>query len=166
MKRNIGWIGNFLGSGSMVMVENGFRELDRVLRMNKTKKRNQPPSQRENKAVMGVCKVFRVIYPSSNFIYFAYTYFKKPFFWKETHALHFQKLSSDFKAILRGCTLRETCEVSIDQSIYKKRLKRSWRNLMLFSYSTIEDIFLQLTKELLRWQVTVYESGCVIFISS
>lgn len=37
---------------------------------------------------------------------------------------------------------------------------------MLFSYSIVEDIFLQLTKERLSLQIIVYESRHAIFILS
>lgn len=58
------WVDRKLqGSGSMVMIENGFRELDKILRMNKmTKKHNQPPPQQGEQSSMGVHKVFRVIF--------------------------------------------------------------------------------------------------------
>lgn len=49
------WVDRKLqGSGGMVMVENGFRDLDRILRMNKTtKKHNQPPSQQGEQSSYG-----------------------------------------------------------------------------------------------------------------
>lgn len=65
------WVDRKLeGSGSTVMVENGLRKLDRILRMNKmTRSMISHHPNREKKAVIGVHKVFTVIFPSSNFIY-------------------------------------------------------------------------------------------------
>lgn len=59
----------------VVTAEDGFRELDRSLRMNKmTDSVTSECSNRENKTVMGVHKILTVIFPSSNFTCLVYAY--------------------------------------------------------------------------------------------